>query len=251
MTIHALIADDEALSRRLLRQLLARHADVVVAAECADGAETIAAITMPGLDVAFLDVCMPLASGLDVACSGVRPLVVFVTAFDDFAARAFDVDAVDYLLKPLDEDRFDAAVDRVRERIRLQRLDADRAEAVAGSSARATPRYVQHLVARVGRREVIVPLGDVELFRADDVYVDVHAKGRRHVVRTSLDALERVLDPTRFIRVHRSFIVPVARVRETRRRNGVEVVLDTGAVIPVSRRRRTRLDGLLRRPYAE
>jgi len=214
MTIHALIADDEALSRRVLRQLLARHADVVVTAECSNGAETIAAIATPGLDVAFLDVCMPLASGLDVACGGVRPLVVFVTAFDDFAARAFDVDAVDYLLKPIDDDRFDAAVDRVRERVRLRRLDAARAEAVTGSSARTTPPYLRQLVARVGQREIIVPLDDVELLRADDVYVDVHAKGRRHVVRTSLDALERVLDPAQFLRVHRSFIVPIARMRE-------------------------------------
>jgi two-component system LytT family response regulator len=250
MTIHALIADDEALSRRVLRQLLARHADVVVTAECSNGAETIAAIATPGLDVAFLDVCMPLASGLDVACGGVRPLVVFVTAFDDFAARAFDVDAVDYLLKPIDDDRFDAAVDRVRERVRLRRLDAARAEAVTGSSARTTPPYLRQLVARVGQREIIVPLDDVELLRADDVYVDVHAKGRRHVVRTSLDALERVLDPAQFLRVHRSFIVPIARMRETRRRNGVEVVLDTGMVVPVSRRRRARLDALLGRPYA-
>jgi two-component system LytT family response regulator len=247
MTIHALIADDEALSRRLLRQLLARHADVVITAECTDGAEAVAAIATPGLDVAFLDVCMPLASGLDVACGTVRPLVVFVTAFDDFAARAFDVDAVDYLLKPLDEDRFDAAVDRVRERVRLRRLAADHTDAMTGSSAGAAQRYVQQLVARVGQREVIIPLADVELFRADDVYVDVHARGRRHVVRTSLDALERVLDPAQFIRVHRSFIVPTARVRETRRRNGVELVLDTGAVVPVSRRRRAWLDGLLRR----
>jgi len=242
-TIRALIADDEALSRRLVHQLLERHDDVVIVAECEDGAATNEAIATFEPDVLFLDVRMPLESGLDVArrrAARTGPLVVFVTAFDKFALPAFEADAVDYLTKPLTEERFDAALDRVRERLRLRRLAA----AVDVDSEQ--PAYVSHLVSRIGSRDVIVPLETIDYVEADDVYAAIVSRGKRFLIRTPLDALERTLDPKVFARVHRSYIVRLDRVRAVRRGPSAGLVLEDGVVIPVSRRRRALLDTLTR-----
>ena len=240
MTIRALIADDEALSRRLVHQLLERHADVVIVAECADGAAAREAVASLNPDVMFLDIRMPLESGLDVARqreARTGPLVVFVTAFDKFALPAFETDAVDYLTKPLTEERFDAALDRVRERLRLRRL--------AASTERIDePEHVTHLVSRIGNRDVIVPLETIDFIEADDVYAAVVSRAKRFLIRTPLDTLERTLDPSVFARVHRSYIVRLDRVREVRRGPSAELVLTDGTVIPVSRRRRGLIDAL-------
>ena len=238
MAIRALIADDEALSRRLIHQLLERHDDVLIVGECTNGAETRDAIASSTLDVVFLDIRMPLQSGLDVARARdarTGPFIVFVTAFDKFALPAFDTDAVDYLTKPLTERRFDAALERVRERVRLREL-----------AAREQPLQTTHLVSRVGARDIIVPLETVDYIEADDVYAVVHAAEKRYLVRTALEALEHDLDPAQFIRVHRSYIVRASRIREVRRAGAMVVVLETGAEIPVSRRRRAALDAVLK-----
>lgn len=230
--IRAVIADDEALSRRAVQQLLRRHHDVVVVAECGDGEATAGAIATLRPDLLFLDVRMPLGSGLDVARGRdplTGPLVVFVSAFDEFALSAFDVDAVDYITKPLMEERFDAALSRVRDRLRGRRT------------------YAQHLVSRVGPRDVIIPLDAVDVIEADDVYAAVRIRGKRHLVRISLDKLEGALDPSVFARVHRSYIVRLARVRSVRRdrAGNLELVVADG-VIPVSRRRRAAIEPLLK-----
>jgi len=250
--MRALIADDEALSRRLVHQMLERHADVVIVAECADGEEAREAMEAHSPDVVFLDIRMPLESGLDVARSrAVRagPLVVFVTAYDRFALPAFEADAVDYLTKPLTEERFDATLDRIRDRLR-ERRHAEQFERASSHSdgVASPPRYVPHLVSRIGTRDIVVPLDSVDYIEADDVYAAVIAKGRRHLVRTPLDALERALDPAMFVRIHRSYIVRLDRVVEVRRdrKSGPELVLEGGATLPVSRRRRTIIDSLLK-----
>jgi two-component system LytT family response regulator len=247
--IRVVIADDEPLSRRLVHQLLERHTDVVVVAECADGAAARDAIATCSPDLVFLDIRMPVESGLDVARgrdgrSG--PFVVFVTAYDRFAVPAFEADAVDYLTKPLTEERFDAALDRVRHRLR-ERESAARLEQLSATET-ASPRYAPHLVSRVGTRDIIIPLDTIDYIEADDVYAAVIARGKRHLVRTALDALERTLDPAVFVRIHRSYIVRIDRVTEIRRdkKSGPELVLDSGASIPVSRRRRGIIDTLLK-----
>ena len=245
--IRAVIADDEALSRRLVRQLLDRHPDVSVIAECADGAAARDALATLAPDVVFLDVRMPVESGLDVARrreAATGPMVVFVSAYDRFALPAFETDAVDYLTKPLTEERFDAALNRVRDRLRLRRLAA-----AAGADGEPSPARLTHLVSRIGARDVVIPLETVDFIEADDVYAAVIAGGRRYLVRTALDALERGLDPASFIRIHRSYIVRRDRIREVRRANGAELVLDDGTVLPVSRRRRAALEPL-RKPLA-
>jgi two-component system LytT family response regulator len=243
--IRALIADDEALSRRLVHQLLDRHDDVLIVAECADGEAAREALVTHEPDVVFLDIRMPVESGLDVARSRetrTGPFIVFVTAYDQFALPAFETDAVDYLTKPLTEERFDATLGRVRERLRLRRQDQQRDE------RRDERRYAPHLVTRIGTRDVIIPLDTIDYVEADDVYAAVFARGRRHLVRTPLDVLERTLDPALFARIHRSYIVRLDRVTEVRREraSGPEIVLDGGITLPVSRRRRAVLDALLK-----
>jgi len=229
--IRALIADDEELSRRALRQLLSRHADVDIVAECRDGDEARTALASMRPDLALLDVRMPLGTGLEVArerWNADRPIIVFVTAFDQFALPAFEVEAADYLTKPLSEARFDAMLERVRRRLSVRQLPE-----------RAAARAAVPLVARVGTADLVIPLESVDYIEADDVYAAVVARGKRQLVRTSLDALEQTLDPQAFVRVHRSYIVRVDRVAALRRRDGrVELVLTSGAVVPVSRRRR-------------
>jgi two-component system, LytTR family, response regulator len=228
--IRAFIVDDEPLSRRAVRQLLARHDDVVVAGEFGDAITAREALRGERPDVLFLDVRMPALSGLELAQDNdeILPLVVFITAFDEFALPAFEVDAVDFLRKPITQQRFDDAVDRVRERIRLL--------------AAARPSHLTRLIARVRNQDVVIPIGDVDYIEADDVYAGVHAKGRRYLVRTPLDALEGRLDPSRFVRVHRSYIVATKSVTAIRRSGArCELVLGDGVVLPVSRRRHARL----------
>ena len=245
--IRALLADDEALSRRLVHQLLERHGDVVIVAECTDGSEAREAIATHSPDVVFLDVRMPVESGLEIARSRdgrTGPFIVFVTAYDRFALPAFEADAVDYLTKPLTESRFDAALDRVRNRMR----ERESAATLERMSADELPRFAPHLVSRVGTRDIIIPLETIDYIEADDVYAAVIARGKRHLVRTALDTLERSLDPSIFVRIHRSYIVRIDRVAEIRRdrKSGPELVLDSGASIPVSRRRRGILETLLK-----
>jgi two-component system LytT family response regulator len=248
--IRAVIADDEALSRRLVHQLLERHSDVVIVAECEDGVAAREAIATCAPDVVFLDIRMPLESGLDVARSrdGRKgPFVIFVTAYDRFALPAFEADAVDYLTKPLTEARFDASLERVRHRLH-ERQSAAELERMTATAETPTPRYAPHLVSRVGMRDLIIPLEAIDYIEADDVYAAVIARGKRHLVRTPLDALERSLDPAMFVRIHRSYIVRMDRVTEIRRdkKSGPELVLGCGASLPVSRRRRGMIDALLK-----
>jgi two-component system LytT family response regulator len=249
--IRALIADDEALSRRALHQLLGRHADVQIVAECRDGSEAREAIENLEPDVAFLDIRMPLETGLDVARRRehrAKTLVVFVTAFDKFALPAFETDAVDYLTKPLTESRLQATLDRVRERVKTLR-DAERFTEGAGGGAAEGTAYPSRLVTRVGLTDVVIPIDTIDYIQADDVYAAVVSRAKRQLVRTPLDALERSLDPRVFVRVHRSFIVRIDRVIALRRRpkGGAELVVEGGAVLPVSRRRRARVARSLER----
>lgn len=246
--IRAIIADDEALSRRALRQLIDRHADVEVVAECRDGGEAREAMEKLQPDVAFLDIRMPLETGLDLARTRedrVRTLVVFVTAFDSFALPAFDADAADYLTKPLTESRFDEAIDRIRVRVKSRQPADHAADSEQAATARRTP-FVSHLVTRVGLTDVIIPLETIDYIQADDVYAAVVSRSKRQLVRTPLDVLERRLDPRQFVRIHRSYIARIDRVVALRRqlRGGAEIVVAGGTVLPVSRRRRARVTAL-------
>lgn len=246
--IRVLIVDDEPLARRALRQLLANHDDVEIVGECGDAIDATEMLARRIVDVVLLDIRMPEVSGLTLARDlAQRPLVVFVTAHEEHGAAAYDTGATDYLVKPVTVDRLERAMQRVRERL-AQLNDAARYREIVSGDALD---HLERLVVRVGARDVVLSVNDVELFAADDVYVSLHVDGKRYEMRTSLDKLESQLDPSRFVRVHRSYIVPVKAVVAIHHKraggnsgsSGSETTIElrNGANIPVSRRRRAEL----------
>ena len=240
MTIRVLIADDEPLACLAIRQLLAAHGDVEVVGECADGIAVRKVLASTVVDVALLDIEMPAVSGLELAAEeGERPLVVFVTAHEEFGIPAFRAGVADYVLKPVTRERLDVALARVRARLAA---DDDAARYRQFATAQPVPGYVDRLIARIGDRDIVIRVDEVDLIVAQDVYAEVHARRRRYLVRTSFNELEASLDRAQFVRVHRSYIVPVTGVI-TVRRVGRRVVLElrNGATVPVSRRRRREL----------
>lgn len=247
--IEAVLVDDEALSRRGIRQLLAAHPDIEVAGECRDGREALATLETLTPDLLFLDVQMPELDGFGVmreliARRGVDhvPMTIFLTAFEEFALDAFGVEAIDYLVKPVSEERFAVAMQRVR-----RRLAGGRPTPAGAAEGPTDPRRVaDHLIVTTARGQRIVPLEEISWIGADDYYVAIHAGGRRHLLRESMASLESRLDRSRFVRVHRAAIVQIGRVRELRTTaDDVIVVLDDGTRLPVSRRRRAALAAAL------
>jgi two-component system LytT family response regulator len=259
--LRALLVDDEPLARRGLRHALARHPDVAVCGECRDGKEAVAAIRELRPHLVLLDVQMPELDGFGVLREvGVAqlPAVIFTTAFDSFAVRAFDVHAVDYLVKPFSDERFDEALQRARQRLRqgeaaeLGRRLADLLADTAAPRAPAAPVPAEpsgRLLVKVGTRSVLVPVADIDWIEAEDYCVTLHVGGQQHVLRESLAALEAQLDAERFVRIHRSAIVNVERIRELHHASPSEtvVVLATGQRLRVSRNRREHLERRLGR----
>jgi two-component system LytT family response regulator len=248
-----LVADDEPLARRGVRQLLAPHADMIVAGESRNGPETLRALDALAPDLLFLDVRMPEMDGFEVlrACGVERiPAVIFVTAHDEFAVRAFEAHALDYLVKPLNVERFDTALRRVRERLQMKQAveRAGRLTALlAAERAQREKDGVQRLVVSTAAADLVIPVAEIDWISADDYYSCLHLGAKSHLLRESLSSLETRLDPRRFVRVHRSAIVQLDRVRQLRTTlHGDEIVLRNGSRVPVSRRRRAALQALLR-----
>jgi len=211
------VADDEPLARERLRLLLSRHPAYDVVAECTDGDEALAAIGAYRPDVAFLDIAMPGRTGVDVANALLddprAPAVVFVTAYDQFALRAFEVSAIDYLVKPVDRERFDQMLQRVERRL-------DRAEsAPLGDEVRAlihelrlTSGLPKRFVVRTPKGHYFVRAEDIETATADGNYIALSAGGRVHLVRETMKSFEAKVDSAHFIRIHRSTIVCIDRI---------------------------------------
>jgi two-component system LytT family response regulator len=255
--IRAVIADDEPLARRGIRQLLEWHSDVAVVAEARNGHETLRALNAFRPDLLFLDVQMPELDGFGVLREhgpARMPDVIFVTAHDEYAVRAFEAQALDYLVKPVAEARFAAALERARQRLRsaeavelARRLSA----LLASRPGERTPEEVASRRLRVptSSGELVLDLDEIDWIEADDYYAAIHARGRRHLLRESLASLASRLDGARFVRAHRSALVNLQRVREVRSDPSGEtvLVLRDGTRIPVSRRRREQVSALLRR----
>jgi two-component system LytT family response regulator len=241
------IADDEPLGRQRLRMLLAEERWIEVVEECADGAAAITAIVKfrPGL--VFLDVHMPGGSGFDVIDAiGVdrMPFVIFVTAFDRYALRAFDVHALDYLLKPFDRDRFRDALARAREQIDGRSGgDLERRLRALVNDLKPGPQPLQRFVIRSAGRVFFVRANEIEWIEAAGTCVKLHVGPETHLVRETMNALEAKLDPTLFFRIHHSHIVNIERVRELQPcLNGEFVVfLMSGARLTLSRGYRDKL----------
>jgi two-component system LytT family response regulator len=256
--LRAVIADDEPLARRGIRQLLAPHRDVTVVAEARNGIETVRALRTLRPDLLFLDVQMPELDGFGVLREygpERMPAVIFVTAYDDFAVRAFEANALDYLVKPVEEARFAQALERTRERLRS-------VEAVALSRKLAALLALHErrrggvaagarLLVPTSSGELVLDTDEIDWIEADDYYAAIHAHGRRHLIRESLASLEQRLDAGRFVRAHRSAIVNIDRVRELRSASEsageTALVLRDGTRVPVSRRRREQVAAALRR----
>jgi two-component system LytT family response regulator len=254
--IRTVIVDDEPLARRGIRQLLAPHRDVTVVGEARSGEEAVRVLRACRPDLVFLDVQMPELDGFGVLRAlgtAPAPAVVFVTAYDAFAVRAFDAHALDYLVKPVEEARFADALARARARLRteaaVERARTLDALLAAHERALAAARAVRRLVVPTAAGELVLDVDEIDWIEADDYYAAVHARGRRHLLRESLASLAERLAGARFVRAHRSALVNVARVRELRGEPSGEtvLVLRDGTRVPVSRRRREEVVEMLRR----
>jgi two-component system LytT family response regulator len=236
-----LIVDDEPLARQTLRLLLDRERDFRIVAECGHGGGAIEAIRRERPDALFLDVQMPEVDGFEVLRqlqAGSVPAVIFVTAFDRYALRAFEQHALDYLLKPFSDERFAAVVERTRVRLRERALAARAARAGDRQPAAAPER--RHLVVRDGSRRLVIPHDDIIWIEAEDYCARIHLHARTLLVRDSLRALGRSLERCGFIRVHRSAIVNLARIRQIEPlvSGDQRLTLSDGTVLKVSRTHR-------------
>lgn len=240
----ALIVDDEELARHVIREFLQSHADIEIAAECANGMEAVKAVAEHKPTLIFLDVQMPKLTGFDVLeLIGTDVPVIFVTAFDQYAMRAFDVHAVDYLLKPIGRERFDAAVERAKSRLGDKLL---KPEALA-TAARPPQQFLERLVVKDGTKVTLIPVGKLDYAEAQDDYVALASQGRKHLKQQTIASLEACLDPDNFVRIHRSYIVNLERVVriEPYGKESRLAILTDGARLPVSRAGYARLKALL------
>jgi two-component system, LytTR family, response regulator len=248
--IRAVIVDDEELARQILREFLSSHPEIELVAECANGFEAVKAVAELKPDLVFLDIQMPKLDGFEVLeLIGNETAVVFVTAHDNFAIRAFEVHAVDYLMKPVGASRFEAALKRAKERLEskapLQAVSA----AELAAAARPPTQYLERIPVRDGARVFIIPVAKLDYVEAQDDYVALASDGKKHLKQQTIASLETALDPSRFLRVHRSYIVNLERVAkiEPYSKDSHVAVLSTGAQLPVSRAGYARLREFLDR----
>jgi two-component system LytT family response regulator len=267
--IRTLIVDDEPAARAAMRQLLADDPDVTIVGECADGKSAVAALAAAAPDLLLLDVQMPEMDGFQVLRQlppDELPVVVFVTAFDQYALRAFDVHAVDYLLKPFDDERFRQALERAKRHVRHGRLGELSEQLLAllggprllGGGNQAADGgggggagYLKRLVIKSGGRITVLATGDIDWVEAQGDYARIHTGRTWHLLRETMRRLEKQLDPARFVRIHRSTIVNVERIRELQPyfRGEYVVILHDGAKLKLSRGYKEQLEAALGRAF--
>jgi two-component system, LytTR family, response regulator len=257
-TFHALIVDDEPLARATLRCLLVQDPEVARVGECADGAQAVERIRAEDPDLVFLDISMPGLGGfevLDALGADRRAAIVFVTAYDEHALRAFDASARDYLLKPFEDERFARALARAKEAIRRARMEevVQKLGTLLGRDLREEPLKVpplceplERIVIRAAGSVTVIDVADIDYIEAEDYYVLLHAGARHVLYRESMRDLE-VLLPRSFVRIHRSTIVNAERITELRTQPSGEhkVVLRGGIELTVSRTRRHQVSAML------
>jgi len=240
----AIIVDDEDLARQVIREMLQSHPEVEIAGECANGFEAVRMTGELKPDLLFLDIQMPKLDGFEVLeLIGSEVAIVFVTAHDEHALRAFEVHAVDYLLKPFTAERFDAALERVKQRIG-QKLPAP-TELTAAT--REPGQYAERIVVKDGTRVQIIPTAKLDYAEAQDDYVALASQGKKHLKQQTISSLEAALDPRNFVRIHRSYLLNLERVvrLEPYSKDSHVVILNDGARLPVSRAGYARLKAFL------
>ena len=242
--IGALIVDDEELARHVVRELLATHREIEILAECANGFEAVKAFGEHKPDLVFLDVQMPKLTGFDVLeLIGEDVCVIFTTAYDQYAMRAFEVHAVDYLLKPIGKQRFEEALEHAKRRLGEQMPSAQK----LADAARPPQQFLERLVVKAGTRVTLIPAAKLDYVEAQDDYVALASQGKKHLKQQTIASLEACLDPHCFVRIHRSYIVNLERVVriEPYRKDSRLAILSDGARLPVSRAGYARLQSLL------
>ena len=231
-----LIVDDEMLARGVVREYLAEHADVEIVGECANGFEAVKAITELSPDLVFLDIQMPKLDGFEVAeLAGSKTRYIFATAFDQYAIKAFEFHALDYLLKPFSQQRFDQALAHARANLRKGEPDAAVEQMVREAASRNKP--VGRVLIREGAKVHVITADKIEHIEAQDDYVQIRSEGRSYLKNQRLSELEEQLDAEQFLRIHRSYIVNIAcvdRIEQATRDSHVAVLKD-GSRVPVSR----------------
>ena len=256
MQIRALIVDDEPLAREKIRTLLAGDPEIEVVGECAGGRDAVNAIREHTPDLLFLDIQMPELDGFGVLQQIGReriPVIVFVTAYDEYALKAFEVHALDYLLKPFDRDRFETALGRAKKQVRSQQTD-DLNERVVSLLTQLQERsegdWLERLVVKTSGRIYFVSVDEIDWIEAAGNYVELHVGSRSHLVRMTMKGLEQRLDPRKFVRVHRSAIINIRRIREIQPWFSGEylVVLEGGAKVNTAQSYRPALRTLLGNP---
>jgi len=249
--MRTLIVDDEPLARERVRGLLADEADVEILGECRDGLEAVEAIRREAPDLVFLDVQIPEVDGFGVIEQvGIEktPVIVFVTAYDQYALQAFEVHAVDYLLKPFDQDRFQKALARARQSVQSRRSGDVNERLVALLQDLKTPQgHLERLVVKSSGRLFFLRAEEIDWIESSGNYVTLHVGPESHLLRETMNGIESKLDPARFIRIHRTAIVNIDRIRELQPlfHGEYDVVLRTGTTLTLSRGYRDRLQGLL------
>lgn len=242
--IGALIVDDEDLARHVVRELLSVHPEIEILAECANGFEAVKAFAEHKPELIFLDVQMPKLTGFDVLeLIGENVSVIFTTAYDQYAMRAFEVHAVDYLLKPIGRERFEEALERAKSRLG-KKMPAPQELA---SAARPPQQFLERIVVRDGTRVTLIPVAKLDYVEAQDDYVALASQSKKHLKQQTIASLEACLDPKSFVRIHRSYIVNLERVAriEPYGKDSRLAILADGARLPVSRAGYARLKALL------
>jgi two-component system LytT family response regulator len=245
-TIRAIIVDDEDLARQVIREMLKAHPDIEIVAECTNGFDAVKTVAELKPDLMFLDVQMPKLDGFEVLeLIGNEVAVIFATAYDEHAIRAFEVHAVDYLLKPFRAERLSDALHRAQERI-------GKKPPVAGDQLSTTARsgeYAERIVVKDGTRVHIFPAAKLDYAEAQDDYVALASQGKKYLKQQTISSLEVSLDPRNFVRVHRSYLVNLERVTrlEPYGKDSHVAILHDGARLPVSRAGLARLKEFLDR----
>jgi two-component system LytT family response regulator len=245
--LRAVIVDDEELARQLLREQLLACGDIEIAAECANGFEAVKAVTETKPDVLFLDIQMPKLDGFEVLELIDPPVaVVFVTAYDQYALKAFEAHAVDYLLKPFAQDRLKTALERARALLRDPQPPAVQAAELA-AAARPPGQPLERVVVKDGTKVHIIPVEKLDYAEAQDDYVGLRSEKKMYLKQQTISSLEAQLDPKRFVRIHRSYLVNLERIAriEPYTKDSRVAILQDGTQLPVSRSGHAKLKELL------
>ena len=242
--IRAVIVDDEELSRSLVKEYLTAHPDIEIVAECADGFEAVRAVNDLKPDLLFLDIQMPKLDGFEVLeLIGDEVEVLFLTAYDQYALKAFEVHALDYLLKPFSEERFAKGLEQARSKLQRQ----EKPVKIDASLRQADDEFLDRILVRNGPKVHVIGVEQVDYIRAEGDYVGIVVAGKSTLKHQTLAALEKQLDPARFVRIHRSTLLNIERLDriELYSKDSYEAILQDGTRLPISRSGYNKLQALI------